>query len=127
MENRTTALRVIQGGPKLQRVEYRLGSADANPYIALAAAIGSGLHGIEQSLEPSAPVVGNAYEQSNEAQIALPSSLGNAAQALRQSKAAADLFGSDFVEHFASTREWEEREYRRHISDWELARYFEII
>ena len=47
--------------------------------------------------------------------------------ALKSSKAARELFGDDFVEHFGSTREWEEREYRRHISDWELERYFEII
>jgi len=37
------------------------------------------------------------------------------------------LFGDEFVEHYANSREWEEREFRKHISDWELARYFEII
>jgi glutamine synthetase len=40
---------------------------------------------------------------------------------------ARDWFGSEFVDHFAATREWEEREFRRHITDWEMARYFEII
>ena len=48
-------------------------------------------------------------------------------QRLRRSKAARDLFGDAFVEHYAATREWEEREFRRAITDWELARYFEII
>jgi glutamine synthetase len=46
---------------------------------------------------------------------------------LARSKAAQELFGAPFVEHFAASREWEEREFRRHVTDWELARYFEII
>jgi glutamine synthetase len=126
-ENRTTSLRVIPGSDKSQRVEYRLGSADANPYIALAASLGSGLYGIEHELEPEAMVTGNAYEQQHPAHLALPQTLIGAANALTQSKAARELFGDDFVEHYAATREWEEREYRKHVSDWELARYFEII
>ena len=58
---------------------------------------------------------------------ALPRTLWEAAQRLKASKAAARLFGDAFVEHFAATREWEEREFRKAITDWELARYFEII
>ncbi|MCE9663171.1 glutamine synthetase [Halomonas sp. M5N1S17] len=127
VENRTTALRVIPGSAKSQRVEYRLGSADANPYLALAAAIGAGLHGIEQRLEPGEPVSGNAYELTDPASQALPQTLWEAAQRLKASGSARTLFGDDFVEHFAATREWEERQFRRHITDWELDRYFEII
>ena len=55
VENRTCALRVIPGSPKSQRVEYRIAAADANPYLALAAAIGSGLWGIEHRIEPDEP------------------------------------------------------------------------
>ncbi|MCE9682096.1 glutamine synthetase family protein [Halomonas alkalisoli] len=127
VENRTTALRVIPGSAKSQRVEYRLGSADANPYLALAAAIGAGLHGIEQRLEPGEPVSGNAYELTHPASQALPQTLWEAAQRLKASGPARSLFGDDFVEHFSATREWEERQFRRHITDWELDRYFEII
>ena len=127
VENRTTALRVIPGNDKSQRIEYRLGAADANPYLALAAALGSGLYGIEHQLEPEPEIKGNSYEQSHKKELALPRTLWDAAQQLKQSKAAHALFGSEFVEHFAATREWEEREFRRHITDWELDRYFEII
>ncbi|RCV91507.1 glutamine synthetase family protein [Billgrantia montanilacus] len=127
VENRTTALRVIPGSAKSQRVEYRLGSADANPYLALAAAIGAGLHGIEQRLEPGEPVSGNAYELTHPTSQALPQTLWEAAQRLKASGPARSLFGDDFVEHFSATREWEERQFRRHITDWELDRYFEII
>lgn len=127
VENRTTALRVIPGSEKSQRVEFRLGSADANPYIALAAALGAGLWGIENEVEPEAAVQGNAYTQPHPDSLALPLSLHEAAVALRESEAAKELFGEAFVEHYAATRVWECQEYRKHVSDWELQRYFEII
>lgn len=126
-ENRTTALRLIPGNEKSQRIEYRLGSADANPYLALAAAIGSGLYGIEHELEPEPEVKGNSYEQVHSQELALPRTLWDAAQNLKSSTAARSLFGQEFVTHFAASREWEEREFRKHITDWELDRYFEII
>ncbi|WP_043529777.1 glutamine synthetase family protein [Litchfieldella xinjiangensis] len=127
VENRTTALRVIPGSDKSQRVEYRLGSADANPYLALSAAIGAGLYGIAHRLEPDEPVKGNAYELDHPEHQSLPRTLWDAAQRLKASEAARELFGDAFVEHFAATREWEERQFRKHITDWELDRYFEII
>jgi glutamine synthetase len=127
VENRTTALRVIPGSPKSQRVEYRIAAADANPYVILAAALASGLWGIEHRIEPEAMVTGNAYDRKLPARLALPHTLWDSAQRLKASKAARELFGDAFVEHYAATREWEEREFRKHISDWEMARYFEII
>jgi len=126
-ENRTTALRVIPAAEKSQRVEYRIAAADINPYIALSAAIGSGLYGIENKIEPTEPVEGNAYEKTFPAKFSLPRTLTEAASRLRASKAAHDLFGEKFVDHYATTREWEEREFSKSITDWELARYFEII
>ena len=127
VENRTTALRVIPGSPKSQRVEYRVAAADANPYVILSAALASGLWGIEHKVEPEPVVTGNAYDRKYPARLALPRTLWDSAQRLKASKMARDWFGDAFVEHFAATREWEEREFRRHISDWELSRYFEII
>jgi glutamine synthetase len=127
VENRTAALRVIPGSAKSQRVEYRIGAADANPYIALASALGAGLWGIENKLELRPPVQGNSYAIEHAPDLALPATLFEAAGRLRASKPARALFGDEFVEHYAATREWEEREFRKHISDWELARYFEII
>jgi glutamine synthetase len=127
VENRTTALRVIPGSPASQRVEVRIAAADANPYIALAAALGSGLWGIENQTEPMEPLSGNAYAAELPSELRLPATLWDAAQRLKTSEVARELFGDAFVEHFAATREWEEREFRKHITDWELARYFEII
>ena len=127
IENRTAALRVIRGGPSSQRVEYRIAAADINPYIALAAAIGCGLWGIEHRIEPDAAIEGNAYDREHPSQRRLPATLYEAAERLCTSKPARALFGDAFVEHYAATRQWEEREFRKAITDWELARYFEII
>jgi len=127
VENRTTALRVIPGSPKSQRVEYRIAAADANPYLAMGAALAAGLAGIEQELEPYDEVVGNAYTQSFDPKLALPTTLTQAAGMLRNSEMARSVFGGDFVDHYAASREWEEREFRKAITDWELRRYFEII
>jgi glutamine synthetase len=127
VDNRTCALRVIPGSAKSQRVEYRIAAADINPYVALAAAIGSGLWGIEHKIEPEPPVEGSAYDRSYPEKLKLPRTLAEAAQRLKESEAARALFGEAFVEHYAATREWEEREFRKAVTDWELARYFEII
>ncbi len=127
IDNRTCALRVIPGSAKSQRIECRVSAADANPYLALAAALAAGLWGVAEQVEPEAAVVGNAYDQRFPKRLALPATLWEAAQRLKASTVARELFGDPFVDHFAATREWEEREFRKHISDWELERYFEII
>ncbi|MBT4838569.1 MAG: glutamine synthetase, partial [Methylococcales bacterium] len=127
IDNRTCALRVITGSEKAQRVEYRIAAADANPYIILSAVIASGLWGIENKAEPQHIVKGNAYDQTLPPQLKLPTGLWDAAQQLKKSSMARDYFGDAFVDHFAVTREWEEQEYRKHISEWELERYFENI
>lgn len=126
VENRTTAIRVIPGG-KSTRSEYRVGPADANPHLALAAAIASGLWGIENRVKPPAACEGNAYENPGEETVPLPGTLGEAARLFKNSKVARDLFGDVFVDHFAATREWEDREARKFVTDWDKARYFEII
>jgi glutamine synthetase len=123
LDNRTTALRAIPAGSKATRVEHRLPGADSNPYLALAASLASGLHGIGQKLSLGAPTT-NAY--SSEAPP-LPRTLEKAAALFRSSQAAREYFGADFVEHYAATRRWEVREFRRAVTNWELARYFEII
>jgi glutamine synthetase len=129
VENRTTALRVIPGSEKSQRVEFRVGSADANPYLAAAAIVGAGLLGIEKKLKLGKPLKGNAYEvqESLPGEVQFPTNLRESVGNLAASKEARDLFGETFVEHFVQTREWEVREYERAVTDWQLKRYFEII
>ena len=129
VDNRTTALRVITGSEKSQRVEFRIGPADANPYLIAAASLGAGLLGIEQQLDPGEPLTGNAYEQ--EANLPperqLATNLRDASRDLEQSAEARGLFGNEFIDHFIASRDWEVREHERHVTDWQLQRYFEII
>ena len=127
MDNRTCALRVVPGQPRAWRLEYRIPGADANPYLAQAAALLSGLWGLEHRVEPGDPVVGNASRAELPEWLDLPTTLGEAAQKLRYSAAAREMLGDEFIEHFVATREWEEREFRRSITDWELRRYFESV
>ncbi len=129
VENRTTALRVIPGSAKSQRVEFRVGSADANPYLVAAATLGAGLLGIEERLELTAPVVGDAYAIQDQLppDWQFPTNLRDANRALAKSEAAKNLFGEPFVEHYVASRDWEVRQYEKQVTDWQLQRYFEII
>ncbi len=90
-------------------------------------ALGSGLYGIENRIEPDPMVEGNAYEKKFPKARDLPRTLTEASEWLKKSRAGRALFGDAFVEHFAASRECEDRELRRAITAWELARYFEII
>jgi len=126
VENRTTALRVINSSPQYTRVETRIPGADTNPYLALAAALASGLYGIKNKLPLKVPAVqGNGYTDKSNGSIA--SNLLDAANTMKSSAVARELFGNSFTRHFTNTRLWEWRQFNKHVTDWELKRYFEII
>jgi glutamine synthetase len=125
-DNRTTAVRVLNHAETYCRTEMRVPGADSNPYLAMAASLASGLYGIRHGLDLTIPATtGNGYE--NKTNGTLPASLLEATYLMRDSSIATELFGAGFVEHFCLTREWEHRQHLRHVSDWELRRYFEIV
>lgn len=127
IENRTCGSRVIlRPTDHAARIEFRQTAADINPYIAMAACLGSGLHGIAEKIEPPPMSSGDATSQDDPA-LALPLTLEAAVERLRRSEAAREALGEDFVDHFTRTREWECREYRKAVTDWELRRYFEAV
>jgi glutamine synthetase len=125
IDNRTTALRAIVGSKKGTRLETRVNGSDSNPYLALAAALASGIYGIEKKLSLQDAVSGSGYDDKKG--VVLPRNLFEATARFEKSKLARDLFGDGFVEHFAATRHWEWRQFGRAVTDWELARYFEIV
>jgi len=126
-ENRTCAIRVIGAKDTYStRVEYRQTAADINPYIAMATCLAAGLHGIERELDPPPPASGDA-SMGGEVHKSLPRTLSDATKLLASSKAARDILGAPFVDHYVRTRDWEVRQYERAVSDWELKRYFESI
>jgi len=127
VDNRTTAIRAIVGNPKSQRIEYRVPGADANPYLSVAAIFAAGLQGIKDKTEPTNVQTGNAYKAVVPPELTLPRTLWDAAQTLRQSTVAEQWLGKDFCEHFAIMKEWEEKEFQMHVTNWELNRYFEAI
>jgi glutamine synthetase len=128
LENRTTALRAISGpSPKSTRVEYRLGGADLNPYIAMAASLASGLYGIQKKLALSAPCKQNAYTDPDAVTHPVPRSLIEATAKLKDSVRLREILGQEFVTHYVATRDWEARQSLAAVTDWELERYFEII
>ena len=129
IDNRTAALRAIAApGPKAARLEHRRPGADANPYLMIAAMLAGGLHGIETAAEPPEPARGNAAEDPRSAP--LPGSLPDAIAALRGSDLARELLGSEFVDHFALSRqvEWDlwAQWSSAQVTEWELRRYFEV-
>jgi glutamine synthetase len=126
IDNRTTAFRVIPGSEKSTRVEVRIGGADLNPYLAVAASVASALYGIEKGLKlTDKPIVGSAYQESTIPR--LPRTLAEATARLSDSKIARELFGDGFVDHFVRTRQWEWNQFADAVTNWELQRYFEII
>ena len=126
IENRTTALRVINHSYVSTRLETRVAGADANPYLSLAASLASGLYGIKHKLPLALPPT-KGSEYANTTNQPLPKTLHEATQAMKASGIAAELFGATFVEHFTKTREWEWRQFTQKVTDWELKRYLEII
>ncbi len=127
IDNRTCALRVINTYPGATRVEVRVGGADMNPYLAIAASLGAGLLGIKKSMKlQQAPVVGSGYKDQQKSRP-LARNLREAAECLQKSEAANELFGELFVDHFVNSRLWEWEQGQKVVSDWELERYFEII
>ena len=126
IDNRTAALRVLHPSPGYTRLETRIPGSDTNPYLAMAAALASGLYGIKNKLPLNIPATtGNGYEDKTNGILA--KNLYEATDAMSQSEIARELFGGAFVEHFTQTRFWECRQFGKSVTDWELKRYFEII
>ena len=123
IDNRTAGFRLCGEGTKAIRVECRIGGADLNPYLAFAALIAAGLAGIEEKLELEAAFVGDAYHGEKLREI--PKTLREATETLRGSKMLRAAFGDDVVDHYVHAAEWEQSEYDRRITDWELKRGFE--
>lgn len=125
VDNRTTAARVIASSPGAIRIENRIPGADLNPYLAFAASLAGGLHGIEKGLELPAPTNTNAYEVADAEP--LPLTLDEALERFRASALAREWFGDAFVDQYVAFREWEVQRHRQAVTDWERRRYFEMV
>ncbi|QIB66340.1 glutamine synthetase family protein [Kineobactrum salinum] len=127
IENRTCAIRAIPGSAASTRIECRTPGADANPYLSLAGILAAGLYGIEHRLEPTEPRTGNAYEGSSAPALQFPDSFAEAIARFRDSAAARQFFGDDFVTAYADTREAQLKQFAGLVTDRELERFFELV
>jgi glutamine synthetase len=122
-DNRTCGFRVVGEGNSL-RIENRLPGADANPYLAFAATIAAGLHGIEKRLDPPAELAGDAYK----AKVTpVPKTLHEAIGLFEKSSVAKAAFGEEVHAHYLHAARAEQAAYDRAVTDWERGRYFERI
>jgi glutamine synthetase len=123
-DNRTCGFRLCGEGGGF-RVENRIPGADANPYLAFAATVAAGLHGIARKLKPPRPYEGNAYEDPKLSQV--PKTFREAVEELERSKVARDAFGAKVVEHYLQLARLEQQAFDQVVTDWELMRLFERI
>jgi glutamine synthetase len=122
-DNRTCSLRVVGDGPA-KRVESRLAGGDVNPYLAIAAMIAAGLHGIDNDLELEDPVEGNAYTAGKPH---VPSTLQSARDLFAESAMAREAFGEEVVAHYLNNADVELRAFEAAVTDWERVRGFERL
>jgi glutamine synthetase len=122
-DNRTAGFRLCGANARSVRVECRIGGADLNPYLAFAALLAAGIKGIEDRLPLESPFAGDAYQERRLKDV--PKTLRAATEALRDSAMLQGAFGADVVAHYVHTAEWEQFEYDRRVTDWELQRGLE--
>jgi glutamine synthetase len=123
-DNRTCGFRLCGEGPGF-RVENRVPGADANPYLAFAATIAAGLHGVQKKLPAPEVYRGNAYEDARLPQV--PKTLREAIAELERSSVAREALGEDVLEHYLHTARLEQQAFDQAVTDWELVRGFERI
>ncbi len=127
VDNRSAGVRAILDGDAIARVEHRQAGADANPYLAAAAALATGLDGVRRACEPPPPIDGDVYALADGAVPALPASLGAATDLLERSALARDWLGDDVVDHCVAMRREELAAQSAAVTDWETARYLEAL
>jgi glutamine synthetase len=123
-DNRTCGFRLCGEGAAF-RVENRIPGADANPYLAFAATIAAGLHGIEHQLEPGPEFRGNAYEARDVTRV--PATIVEAIDEFERSEIAAKAFGEEVHYHLVNTARQEWARFNAVVTDWERRRNFELI
>ncbi|WP_312359070.1 glutamine synthetase family protein [Agrobacterium sp.] len=123
LDNRTAGYRLCGEGTKGIRIECRVGGSDLNPYLAMAALLAAGIDGIENKLELEPAFVGDAYGGKDVREI--PKTLRDATAFLDGSKMLRNAFGDDVIDHYVHAGRWEQEEYDRRVTDWEVARGFE--
>ena len=132
-ENKSAALRIISAPTSAARIEHRLPSSEANPYLALATILAGGISGLEKKLNPPPETLHLGWGLP-ETDKRLPITIGNASDALSSCDSLRETLGTDFVDYWVNSRRWEWLTFHTEAKDidngttqWELNRYFELI
>ncbi|WP_424970912.1 glutamine synthetase family protein [Dinoroseobacter sp. S76] len=123
VDNRTAGFRLCGDGTKGVRVECRIGGSDLNPYLAQAAMLAAGIKGIEDKMPLAPATTGDVYDAADAQDI--PQTLRAATETLRGSAMLRAAMGDDVIDHYTRACEWEQEEFDRVVTDWEIARGFE--
>jgi glutamine synthetase len=123
VDNRTAGFRLCGDGTRAVRVECRIGGSDLNPYLAQAALLAAGIKGIENGMALAPPASGDVYQDGAARQI--PATLREATGTLRNSAMLREAMGDAVINHYVRCAEWEQEEFDRVVTDWEIARGFE--
>ena len=123
IDNRTAGFRLCGEGTESVRVECRIGGSDLNPYLAQAVMLAAGIKGMEETMELSPATTGDVYEDKKATKI--PHTLRSAIEKLRSSVFLREALGDDVVDHYVRAGDWEQEEFDRVVTDWEIARGFE--
>ncbi|WP_228546119.1 glutamine synthetase family protein [Halegenticoccus tardaugens] len=119
-DNRMTAIRIPPG---VTRIENRIASADANPYLVIASTIAAGLHGLQEAIEPSEPVNGNPTRRRPN----LPPSPELALKALENDKTLSEILGPEIIQVYTAAKRCELRAFRNHVTQWERDQYVKTL
>lgn len=103
-ENRTAAIRIPSGNPSARRIEHRVSGGDVNPYLMLAAVLGAAMNGMEDGVEPPAPITGNAYDADL---LQIPSDWGTAIDRFETDKNVARMFAPELIRNYVLTKRQE--------------------
>ena len=122
-DNRTAGYRLCGADSKAIRIECRVGGSDLNPYLAFAALLAAGIDGIEKKMALEPAFVGDAYGARDVREV--PKTLRDATVAMTQSTMLRAAFGDEVIDHYTRAGEWEQEDFDRRVTDWEVARGFE--
>lgn len=125
LDNRTAGYRLCGQDSKAIRIECRVGGSDLNPYLAMAAQLAAGLEGIRQKMTLEPEFKGDAYGAEKVREI--PNTLRAATEALDKSDMLRNAFGNDVIDHYVHAARFEQAEYDRVVTDWEVNRGFERV
>ena len=123
IDNRTAGFRLCGEGSQAVRIECRIGGSDINPYLAIAALLAAGIKGLEDKLELAPPSQGDVYK--NQDAESIPTALREAAKTLHSSMMLREALGNEVVDHYVRAANWEQEEFDRIVTDYEVARGFE--